>query len=465
MNIGDLIDGKYTLLEEIGKGGMGKVFRVEKDGIPYALKVCLEDAEDDVKRFKREVRLMSTIKHANVIEVVDSNLDYEFPYFIMPLCKYSLDTIIPKLKDNPKISLKLLLDVCKGINAIHLSKIIHRDIKPKNILISQDDVIKVSDLGLGKFVFRDSSIITQSNQYMGTEGYIPTEFYKLGGAKNADVRSDIFQLGKTIYNILTNSNPALIESDILPGGLLYIIRKCIADSPNNRYQNISELETALNNYLLSLEPKSNPLNYFKDLINISLESLKSNSYKKENVEEIISAIYSFKDNPEEFFNRFKEIPLKIIEIISSNFEHEANELIELYTVNTTRHFQEDTMEFSDADSVANIMNNFFKGSKNLNIRLQSLSLTLFVSVYCNRYYAMDIFDNMLQSIKDNETATAVADMLRNKIDRYEAISDRIPSNKLHPFIAVVQQEIIVRKQEKVNAEKAELKEWLEKNGL
>lgn len=465
MNIGDLIDEKYTLLEEIGKGGMGKVFRAEKNGTIFALKVCLDDGEDDTKRFKREVRLMSNIKHKNVIEVLDSNLDYEFPYFIMPLCKYSLDAIIPNLKDDVKVSLKLLLDVCKGINAIHLSKIIHRDIKPKNILISLDGVIKVSDLGLGKFVLRDSSVITLSNQYMGTEGYIPTEFYKRGGTKNADIRSDIFQLGKTIYNILTNSNPALIESDILPGGLLYIIKKCIADSPDNRYQNISELETAISNYLLSLEPKANPINYFKDLINIALENLKSKTYNKENVEGIIASIYTFRDSPEGLFNRFNEIPLKILEIISSNFEHEAIQLVELYSENTIKHFKENRIDFSDADSVSDITNAFFQSSKNLTIRLKSLELVLFAATYCNRYYGMDTFDNMLQAIKDNETATAVADMLRNNIENYEDVSDRIPSNKLHSLIALVQQEVVDKKQEKIEAEKVELKDWLEKNGL
>jgi serine/threonine protein kinase len=465
MNIGDLIDENYLIKKEIGKGGMGKVFLVCRDDVDYALKICLEDGEEDIKRFKREVRLMSKIQHANVIEILASNLDYEFPYFVMPLCKYSLDEIIPKLKDDPKVALKLIQDVCKGVNAIHLSEIIHRDIKPKNILISQDDVIKVSDLGLGKFVIRDSSILTSSNVYMGTEGYIPTEFYRAGGTKNADIRSDIFQMGKTIYNVLTNTNPTLIESDILPGGLLYIIRKCTTPNPENRYQTVSELETAINNYLLSLEPKANPKNYFSDLVNIAKENLKLGSYKKDNVADIIASIYNFKDVSEELFNRFNEIPLSIIEIISSNFEHEAHDLIELFEETIFRHFKEDRIEFSDADIVADIANSFFKGSKDLQIRLSAIKTTLFAATYCNRYYAMDIFDNMIQSTTDNESATAVSDMLRGEIDMYAKISDRIPSNKLHPFISVVQQEIIERQKAKTEIEKEETKQWLAENGL
>ncbi|RZJ40899.1 MAG: hypothetical protein EOO19_15015 [Chryseobacterium sp.] len=78
---------------------------------------------------------------------------------------------------------------------------------------------------------------------------------------------------------------------------------------------------------------------------------------------------------------------------------------------------------------------------------------------------MGVFDNMIQSIKDNESATAISDMLRHEINRYEVISDRIPSNKLHPFISVVQQEIIERQKAKIEAEKEELKQWFSKNGL
>lgn len=138
MNIGDKIDGKYLILEEIGEGGMGKVFKVQQGDNLFALKVCLDSDEEIIKRFRREVRLMASIKHENVIEVLAENLDVAIPYFVMPLCKFSIDKKLDILQANQELAIKILLQVCKGIYAIHSSGIIHRDIKPKNILISTD---------------------------------------------------------------------------------------------------------------------------------------------------------------------------------------------------------------------------------------------------------------------------------------------------------------------------------------
>ena len=459
MNIGDTIDGKYIILAEIGEGGMGRVFKVQNGTDCFALKVCLEKDEASIKRFKREVRLMASIKHENVIEVLDENLDDLIPYFVMPLCKFSIDKKLDKLQANPELAIEILLQVCNGINAIHLSGIIHRDIKPKNILISKDNKVKISDLGLGKFNDRDSTILTGSNVYMGTQGYIPPEFFKSGGTKNANVKSDIYQLGKTIYNIFTNRNPTLIEKDILSGGLLYIIQKCISDNPDNRYKSVGELENALNNYLLSLNPKTNPTNAYENLINIAKDYLKVNQYEKTNVEEIIQTLFYFKDDPETFFKKFNLIPKQVLEIIASNFPTLCSSIIDVYSTTTERYFKESRIDFSEAELVANSMNRIFKESKDLETKIKAMRMTLFASVYCNRYNAMEVFDLMLQDIKNNQDAVAVVEMLRDNLDSYEYIADRVPSSRLHPLIQAIQLEIKQRKEEENAKRNAEIAEW------
>lgn len=459
MKIGEIIDGKYQILNEIGEGGMGKVYRVSQGDQFFALKVCLEDDEESIRRFKREVRLMANIKHENVISVLDTNLDIEHPYFIMPLCKFSIDTKLDKFQENQELAIDILLQVCNGINAVHLSGVIHRDIKPKNILISQDNQVKISDLGLGKFVFRDSSILTSSNIYMGTQGFIPPEFFKIGGTKNADVRSDIYQLGKTIYNVFTNSNPTLIERDILPGGLLFIIQKCISDNPNNRYQSVGELENALNNYLLAMKPEANPFNAFENLINIAKDNLKRNTYDKENVESIISLLFGFKDEPEVFFNRYNDIPSKIIEVVASNFPELCKELITIYNTTVERYFREEHIDFSEAELVANSMNKVFKLTKDLDVKIIAMRITLFASAFCNRYNAMEVFDNMIQTISDNQDAIATTEMLKDNIEWYSYISNRVPSNKLHSLIQVIQKEIEDKKAEEIEKRNEELNNW------
>jgi serine/threonine protein kinase len=459
MKIGDIIDGKYRILDEIGEGGMGKVFRVSQGNQFFALKVCLESDEESIKRFKREVRLMASIKHENVIAVLDTNLDIEYPYFIMPLCKFSIDTKLEKFQENPELAIDILLQACNGVNAVHLSGVIHRDIKPKNILISQENQVKVSDLGLGKFVFRDSSILTSSNAFMGTQGFIPPEFYKNGGTKNADIRSDIYQLGKTIYNVFTNSPPTLIERDILPGGLLFIIQKCISDNPLNRYQSVGELENALNNYLLAMKPEANPLNAFENLINIAKDNLKRNTYDKENVENIIELLFGFKDEPEVFFNRYNEIPSQIIEVVTSNFPELSKELMSIYNATVEKYFREEHINFSEAELVANSMNKVFNSTEDLNVKIMAMRITLFASVYCNRYNAMEVFDNMIQTISDNQDAIATTEMLKDNLESYSYISNRIPSNKLHPLIQAIQKDIENKKADEIAKRNNEINNW------
>lgn len=93
MKIGNKID-EYEIIEYIGEGGMGTVFRVCKDGNYYALKTCRTDDEESILRFKREVRIMKSVHDSNIINVIDENLDAIPPYFIMPLCEQSLEDAV-----------------------------------------------------------------------------------------------------------------------------------------------------------------------------------------------------------------------------------------------------------------------------------------------------------------------------------------------------------------------------------
>ncbi|MDR1369623.1 MAG: serine/threonine protein kinase [Dysgonamonadaceae bacterium] len=186
MNVGDRIDG-YEILDHIGSGGMGSVYLVQKEANCYALKTCDDKDSESIKRFQREVRLMKTTTNPNVIEVLDESLDGDDPYFVMPLCDSSLSDVVNNgLNEDEKF--EYVKQFCEGIKALHDSGVIHRDIKPNNALVLNGE-IKVSDLGLGKFVNRDSSTITPTEAAMGTPLYMSPEVYRDRDAKNADERN------------------------------------------------------------------------------------------------------------------------------------------------------------------------------------------------------------------------------------------------------------------------------------
>ncbi|MBV3301447.1 serine/threonine protein kinase [Parabacteroides distasonis] len=245
MKIGNKID-EYEIIEYIGEGGMGTVFRVCKDGNYYALKTCRTDDEESILRFKREVRIMKSVHDSNIINVIDENLDAIPPYFIMPLCEQSLeDAVDGILTEEEKFDYSL--QVCEGIQLLHNQKIIHRDIKPSNALLYKG-IVKVADLGLGKFINRDSVCLTPTNdKTMGTYDYVAPEIYIDGKGRDADERSDIYSIGKLLYYVFSDGeSPLFVNSSKVSADIFSIIGKCTKVMPNDRYQNVSEIINALN---------------------------------------------------------------------------------------------------------------------------------------------------------------------------------------------------------------------------
>lgn len=424
---------KYELLEQIGKGGFGEVYKCEHSETKeqFALKICTKNEGDNSKRFAREVRLMNDISHPNVVSIVFSNTDKKPYYFVMSLAKASLENYIDKLKNNHEFALKVFLKVCEGIKAIHNSGKFHRDIKPDNVLILKNDQIVVSDLGLGKFENRDSTILTSSNIYMGTEGYIPPEFKTARGTKNADKRGDIYQLGKMLYKILTGENPILIETRALPSPLIYIISTATKDSPKDRFQNVSELMDAVNNYLASLENNSNPIKAYESCIKTSKDLLQQGKYDESLIKQMLSILYSSKDDEIQFFEFFDKIPLEILRKLVSGFTKDFNQVFHEYSEMMFDYISNNKLGFAYVETIARIMKVIYLTSTDNEIKKNALKNNLISSVYYNRYSAMDIFDELLLTIKSEDEAKVVAEMLIEEKRWFEERIEALPYKYLH----------------------------------
>jgi eukaryotic-like serine/threonine-protein kinase len=230
LKTGDVIDGKYKVAEFLGAGGMGAVVKATAlaGGKIVALKYCFENSPDLLRRFAREVRIMQGITHRHVVQILDANLTHKPPYFTMPLAVGSLQDEIPSLMADEDAALDAFLQLCQGAQAIHNSLGVHRDIKPLNALRYADDTIVISDLGLAKYDPRDTTTLTQASVLLGTRAYCAPEQLMPAGSRDADGRTDIYQLGKTLYEILTGKSPALIDRSALPAGLAHIVQRSTA---------------------------------------------------------------------------------------------------------------------------------------------------------------------------------------------------------------------------------------------
>lgn len=240
MNTGDNVNG-YIIEKHIKDGGMGSVFRVKKNGSFFALKTLSVGANnEDVLRFLRETRMLQKVKDENVIEVLDYGFDGAIPYYIMPYCSESLTDLTPRLSFDER--LEACISFCKGILAIHHAGICHRDIKPDNALYL-NGILKITDLGGGRFFSRDTTTLTHYGDAIYTPGYMPPEYNTDPEAfRNGTRQGDIYMIGKSVYYVMSGggdvSNVDLANVD---PGAAPIIERCLMFNLNDRYNNVEDI--------------------------------------------------------------------------------------------------------------------------------------------------------------------------------------------------------------------------------
>lgn len=210
-----LVVGGYVVTGELGKGGMGVVYRgVHLElGRDVAIKFLAEDIATNpsaLARFKQEGKRAAQLHHPNIVATYDAGTHKGRPYLVMKLEEGSDLASIVKLNGalDIAIAIDFVLQTAAGLHYAHGQGIIHRDIKPANLILNVDDVVKILDLGLSKSIVANSSdyetqtaSLTRAGHGMGSPGYMALE--QAVDAKAADARSDIYGLGATLFWLVT----------------------------------------------------------------------------------------------------------------------------------------------------------------------------------------------------------------------------------------------------------------------
>jgi len=203
--------GPYDVLDELGRGGMGTVYK------GYSLKLARFVAikvfspkrranEIDLLRFQNEVMLAARLRHPNIIAVYDSGEDEGRPYYVMDLIERgSLATRIEKTKELPRSLLVAIVKTARALHFAHEKGIVHRDIKPDNILLDENDEPFVSDFGIAKDLIAAPDL-TREGRALGTPFYMPPEQAN-GEVQHIGPHSDVYALGATLYHLLAGRPP------------------------------------------------------------------------------------------------------------------------------------------------------------------------------------------------------------------------------------------------------------------
>ena len=271
IKIGMMIGDRYEILEKIGTGGMSDVYKAKchKLNRYVAIKVLKQEFSENanfVSKFRIEAQAAAGLMHPNIVNVYDVGEENGIYYIVMELVEgITLKKYIEKkARLSYKEAVSIAIQVSMGIQAAHNNHIIHRDIKPQNIIISKDGKVKVTDFGIAKAA--TSNTITSN--VMGSVHYTSPEQARGG---YSDEKSDIYSLGITMFEMLTGRVPFNGETTVaiaikhiqeempspkeyvpeIPSSVANIVLKCCQKSPDRRYQNMAELIADLKQSLIN----------------------------------------------------------------------------------------------------------------------------------------------------------------------------------------------------------------------
>ena len=203
--------GDYDILDKIAEGGMGAVYKARhrSSGELVAIKVLPPATAKNpvlLKRFEQEYRAAAAMDHPHVVRALDFCGTGPTPFLVMEFVDgESLGSKVDRDGPMPEdVAVRIIAQVCQGLHRAHKQQLIHRDVKPDNILLTADGTAKLTDLGLVKMA-DDELNLTKTGRGLGTPNYMAPEQFR--DAKNADVRCDIYSLGATLYTLLTAETP------------------------------------------------------------------------------------------------------------------------------------------------------------------------------------------------------------------------------------------------------------------
>ncbi len=277
--IGRTFGSKYTLVEKLGSGGMGGVYKAEQALMNrfVAIKILrstFHGDETQMRRFQQEARTLSQLSHPNAVTVFDFGVEEGFPYLVMEYIEgKTLKSIVREEKRLPLDRIKgILRQSSAALSEAHRLGIVHRDIKPDNIMLRThhdgSDWVKVLDFGVAKSVIGNDPNLTQAGVLVGTPQYMSPEQCR---GKELDARADIFSLGVVLYEMLTGEVPFQAPSVLellmkvmnseaesirkfkpmltIPPAIDAVVLRSLAKDPEERYQTIADFYSSFESAL------------------------------------------------------------------------------------------------------------------------------------------------------------------------------------------------------------------------
>lgn len=261
--IGTVLSGRYRLEAKLGSGGMSTVYLARDETLdrPVAVKVMhreMSEQEDQLKRFRQEARAVAKLSHPNVVSVIDAGEDGGHPYIVFEYVEG--ETLKQRIAREGALdaqdAIAYAIEIARGLSVAHARKMVHRDIKPQNVLIDSEGRAKLTDFGISRQLEQDG--MTATGRVLGTTDYVSPE-QAMGRA--VDPRSDVYSLGVVLYEMLLGQVPFAADSQVgvamkhvneelpdvqrrredLSAATALVVERATAKDPGSRYEHVGEM--------------------------------------------------------------------------------------------------------------------------------------------------------------------------------------------------------------------------------
>jgi eukaryotic-like serine/threonine-protein kinase len=435
----EVIKTAWKLGNRIGdKSGFGQVYEARKvvNGIEqneeYVIKKLIQLDDDSIARFKREVRYLTKLDHPRIIKSEGNNLQNEPYFYAMTKYETSLNSIMSQLSTDYQRLQIIFNNILEGIEYLHNEGYYHRDLKPANVLYNSDNDLVLCDLGLCVNSNSDGTTsLTMTHMGAGTRYYCSPE--QETDLKNVDQRTDIYSIGKMIYEAFTGNRPLVLDYSQLPPAIQYVIKTSTKENRSDRFETVEELRQHFNT---AMELLINGTSQY-DLLSVinDINRLEDFDFIFNDNDKIIDQLAQLLGElrGEE---QFQEMIMKISGTPLKYLEDKYPDLFKGLIQEFIQSIESQGWPFSYTDTIANKYEEIFINIKDIDTKGELLKGLLSLGTGHNRWFVMHKFITLLSKIEEDAEAHSIYHILSSQTYDLERIENTISieKNNLHSVL-------------------------------
>lgn len=364
-----------------------------------------------IKRFRREVRMLSKLDHPNVIKVLGRHLRKEPYCYVMPLYEHSLKEKLGTMMDDESRIARVFTAVLDAMEYAHSEGVVHRDLKPANILMNSDSDVVVADFGIGLEIDGETTRQTLSGVPLGTQWYMAPEQWS--SAHEADERSDVFALGRILEELYGGPfTERGVRSTELPAGIAFLVERCTEDDPERRFQSVAGLKQA---YLTVVNPLEGGIRLaeFTDLR--TRLSVASSDYGGGRLDEFLGLFLELHAEEDELLvDTMLALHPDAIASLYERGPGSMKELIKAFCKEVSRR----GWPFRFTDQISDGCLEIFRAIENPQIRAEVVACLVTLGAFHNRWKVMRDTASMIHQMKRPEEVLALVERL-NKVPEWD----------------------------------------------